>query len=268
MKLKDKKKSLISKIQELKSFVIAFSGGVDSTFLLAISYEILGEAVIAVTADSPLHSQQELSGAVGIAKDIGVAHIIIRSRELALPEFVQNNPNRCYLCKKALFSELLDIAAEKKKSHVVDGANLDDLDDFRPGMQATRELGIVSPLMEASLRKADIRALAKEMNLPTWNKPSNACLASRIPYGDSLSLKRLQMVADAEAVLLEMGLDRCRVRHHGDVARIEVTDQGMQRLWIADNRRTVVERLRKIGFIHVALDLEGYIQGSMNRGLT
>ena len=268
MKLKDKKKSLISKIQELKSFVIAFSGGVDSTFLLAISYEILGKAVIAVTADSPLHSQQELSAAKSIAKNIGVAHIIIRSRELELPEFVQNNPNRCYLCKKALFSEILDIAAEKAISHVADGTNLDDLDDFRPGMQATRELGIISPLMEASLRKADIRMLAKEMHLPTWDKPSNACLASRIPYGDSLTQKRLQMVADAEAALLEMGFDRCRVRHHGDVARIEVPARRMQRLLIADNRLMVIERLRKIGFIHVALDLEGYIQGSMNRGLT
>lgn len=268
MKLKDKKKQLISNIRALKSFIVAFSGGVDSTFLLAVSHEILGDEVIAVTADSPLHPKTEKEAAIQLAKDIGVKHIVITSKEMGQPDFIQNSTNRCYLCKTMLFNDMLSIAREKDIPSVVHGANIDDLQDIRPGMRAAKVLGIASPLIEASLAKDDIRELSKEMGLKTWDKPSMACLASRIPYGVTLSLKRLGMVEDAEAVLLEMGFGSCRVRYHGDVARIEIPMTDIPHVFIKDVQRNIVKRLRSIGFIHVSLDLEGYVQGSMNRGVS
>jgi uncharacterized protein len=266
MNLMDKKKRLILNLRSLKSFIVAFSGGVDSTFLLAISHENLGDKVLAVTADSPLHPKTEKEAAIRLAKIIGVEHMVIKTTEMEQPEFIQNSPNRCYLCKTMLFARMLSLAEEKGIPAVIHGANLDDLQDFRPGMRAAEEMGIVSPLIDASLGKEEIRKLSKEMGLTTWDKPAMACLASRIPYGISLSLKRLQMVADAEAVLHAVGLDNCRVRHHGDVARIEIPVTDMPTIITADVRRKIFEKLRRIGFVHVSLDLEGYVQGSMNRG--
>jgi uncharacterized protein len=268
MKLKDKKKRLISNIHALKSFIVAFSGGVDSTFLLAVSHEILGDNVLAVTANSPLHPKIETEAAIQLAKDIGVKHRVITSKETDHPDFIQNSTNRCYLCKTMLFNDLLRMAREKGIPGVVHGANIDDLQDFRPGMRAAEALGIASPLIEAALAKDDIRKLSKEMGLKTWDKPSMACLASRIPYGVTLSLKRLRMVEDAEAVLLEMGFGSCRVRYHGDVARIEVPVTDIPQVFIKEVQRNIVEKLKNIGFVHVALDLEGYVQGSMNRGVS
>lgn len=268
MDLKDKSERLTARIRALKSFVVAFSGGVDSTFLLAVAHGILGDAVLAVTAASPLHPPSETESAIQLARAIGAPHMVIGSSEMNLPEFVENRPDRCYLCKTMLFTELTDIARKKGFNLVADGANMDDLQDFRPGMKATRELGIVSPLMEASLGKADIRKLSKEMQLPTWNKPAMACLASRIPYGVSLTPDRLKKVAEAEAILWRAGFGACRVRYHGSVARIEIPLQQVEALFREDTRRDIVKQLRAVGFDHIAVDMEGYTQGSMNRGVS
>jgi uncharacterized protein len=265
MKLMDKRKQLVSNLQALQSVVIAFSGGVDSTFLLAVAHEVLGNAVLAVTADSSIHAEAEHAVAMKMAKAIGVAHITIQSREMTLPEFIRNDSNRCYVCKKSLFSDLLHLAEQHGIPHVLHGANLDDVRDFRPGMKAAHELGIVSPLLQASLTKADIRLLAKEMNLPNWAKPANACLATRIPYGVALSQTNLKMVANAEDVLQTLGFETCRVRHHGKVARIEIPVNDMMRLLKPETSAVIIEKLKRIGFVHVALDMAGYVSGNMNR---
>lgn len=268
MNLKDKRERLIRKIQAMGSFVVAFSGGVDSTYLLAVSHQILGNAIMAVTAASPLHPAEEIESAIQLAESMGVEHMVVESQEMNHPEFVQNRADRCYLCKTMLFGELLDIARMKGFGLVADGANMDDLADFRPGMKATRELGIVSPLMDVSLGKEEIRTLSREMQLPTWNKPAMACLASRIPYGVPLTPDRLEKVARAEAVLREAGFRQCRVRYHGDVARIEIPLAQITSIFSQEMKAHIVQELRRIGFNHISVDMEGYTQGSMNRGIS
>lgn len=263
-----KKKRLIAILKAYESLVVAFSGGVDSTFLLAATQEALGDRVTAVTADSPIHSRREIREALETAKALGVKHIVVPFAEMTAPGFAANPPDRCYSCKQIIFSEIIRIAASMGVERVAHGVNLDDLGDYRPGLKAAEEMGVVAPLADAGLSKADIRALSRRMGLATWNKPSMACLASRIPYGRPITPGVLKMVEAAEEILQGLGFSGCRVRHHGDVARIEMAARDVSRATRSAVRSQILKGLKDIGFTHVAVDLEGYVQGSLNRALT
>jgi len=264
---RSKKERLIQRLGKFDALMVAFSGGVDSAFLLAAAREALGEKVVAATAVSPIHPRREQDEAVGFVRDRGIDHILFPSNELGIPEFVANGIDRCYHCKAALSEKLLQIASEKGVDHVAHGANVDDLQDYRPGFRAAQEAGIIAPLIDAQLCKAEIRFLAKEMGLSQWDKPAMACLASRFPYGCPITEKGLNMVELAEEFLLDEGFSGIRVRHHGAVARVEVDPLDLEKMVREDTRKAVMETFRRIGFEHVALDLEGYVSGKMNRGI-
>lgn len=265
--LQNKKRRLEEILGRMDGLVVAFSGGVDSTFLLAVARRVLGDRVTAVTAESPLHSRREHQAAVAIARRLGARHRLAAAGEMAIPEFVANNRDRCYVCKKHVLGEVLRIAAQEGAPHVAHGVNVDDLGDYRPGLKAAEEMGVRAPLLEAGLTKSEIRTLSRRMRLPTWNKPSMACLASRIPYGTPITAEALGKVESAEEVLHAAGFKAFRVRLHGPVARIEVDDRGLKKLMAGPLRADIVQQLRALGFQHVAVDLEGYVQGSLNRGL-
>jgi len=262
-----KKRRLIEILKKYSTVVVAFSGGVDSTFLLAAAREALGSGVTAVTVDSPIHSRREIREARAIANDLGVKHIVVPFGELTAPGFVTNPPERCYTCKQFIFAEIIRVAASLEARRVAHGVNMDDLKDYRPGLKAAEEMGVASPLAEAGLTKADIRALSRKMRLPTWNKPSMACLASRIPYGRPITREALLMVEMAEESLLQLGFDGSRVRHHGAVARVEVAQRDLKKTLRKEIRAEILKRLKQIGFKYVAVDLEGYVQGSLNRAI-
>lgn len=244
---------------------VAFSGGVDSTFLLKAAREALGDRVLAVTAQSCFFPRRELNEANDFCAREHIRHEICVCDELNVPGLRENPRNRCYLCKRALFEKMIALAASCGFGCVAEGSNMDDMGDYRPGLQAVAELGVKSPLRDAGLYKAEIRVLSKELGLPTWNKPSFACLASRFVYGEPLSEEKLNMVERAEQLLLELGLTQMRVRVHGDVARIEALPE--QFALVMQNRERLAAEFKKIGFGYAALDLQGYRTGSMNETL-
>jgi len=250
-----------------KENLVAFSGGVDSTFLLAVAHEILGEKSIAATASSEIHPKRELREAGDFTGKRDIKHIVFSSDEMSLPVFVSNGTDRCYHCKRHLFDSIFAIAKENSITHVAHGANLDDLNDYRPGFRAAKETGVIAPLIDAGLNKEEIRFLSREMGLSTWNKPAMPCLATRIPYKSLITGKKLKMIEQAETFLLEHGFTGIRVRHHGAMAKIEVNSGNLKDILSEKLRGNILEKFRDIGFKHIALDLEGYVPGKMNRSL-
>ena len=265
--LSGKYQSLLQLLKGLQSAAVAFSGGVDSTFLLAAAYEALGDKAVAVTARSLSFPKRELDAACQFAAEKGIRQVIVDSEELNIEGFSKNPVNRCYLCKSCLFTKLREVARQLGLQSVIEGTNADDTGDYRPGMKAITELGIFSPLKEVGFTKEEIRALSKAMGLPSWDKPAMACLASRFPYGEEITAEKLRMVDAAEQLLLDMGIRQVRVRCHGSLARIETDENGFVALTEPYQRERVHRAFRQIGFSYTALDLIGYRTGSMNEPL-
>ncbi len=265
MTYSDKYKYLINYLKGLDKVVVAFSGGVDSTFLLKAAKEALDNNVKAITIASPYIPKWEIEEAKELAKKIGVKHEII---EVPVSDEIRANPeNRCYICKKIVFGMIKDIAKKQGFHYVLDGSNLDDTKDYRPGMKALKEIDIKSPLLDAKLTKAEIRKLSKELDLSTWDKPAYACLLTRIPYGNELKEEEFVRIEEAEKYLMSIGFRAVRVRSHGDVARIEVPKDDIKKLFDEELLEEISQRLKKVGFKYVSLDLEGYRMGSLNETL-
>ena len=262
-----KKEKLCAILHSFEDLAVAFSGGVDSTFLLHIAHEVLNDRVIAVTAAPAFVPVRELQEARSFCVTRGIRQIVIPAEELNIDSVRHNPPDRCYHCKKEIFGRILAAAAEEGIHMVAEGSNTDDTGDYRPGMKAIRELDVRSPLLEAGLSKADIRTLSRELNLATWNKSSFACLASRFVYGEAITDERLSMVDQAEQLLMDLDFQQFRVRIHGDLARIEVLPEDLPRFAEADTRALIYQKMKDLGFTYVTLDLAGYRTGSMNEVL-
>lgn len=265
--IQEKYQALKENLSSLGSVAVAFSGGVDSTFLLKAAHDALGDHAIAVTASSCSFPERELREAKAFCEQNGITHIVCKSEELNIEGFRQNPVNRCYLCKHELFEKIWDIARERGICAVAEGSNLDDNGDYRPGLIAVAELRVKSPLREIGFNKKEIRQLSKELGLPTWNKQSFACLSSRFVYGETISEEKLEMVEKAEQLLLDLGFHQVRVRIHDRIARIEVLPEELGRLVKDEYRTKIYETCKKLGFSYVTLDLGGYRTGSMNETL-
>ena len=265
-----KEQALFATLADVPSLIVAYSGGVDSAYLAWAATHVLGPRAICVTADSPSYPERHRALAIQIAKDFGLAHEVVHTNEMARPEYRANPANRCYHCKTELYTHLSALARERGIAAIADGSNADDRGDYRPGRQAAREYGVISPLDAVGLTKAEIRDLSHRIGLPTWDEPASACLSSRIPYFSEVTDAKLRMIEQAESVLRSLGFRICRVRHHGETeptARLEIGRDEMARAVEPDVAETIDRELRALGYRHVTLDLRGYRLGSLNDAL-
>lgn len=254
-------------IRSYRSAIVAFSGGVDSAYLAFIANEELGDRALAVTGDSASYPTIQRTLAEQITLQFGIRHRVIFTREFDDPNYTSNPANRCYFCKSELYTKLNQLALEGGFQVICDGTNADDIGDYRPGRQAASEMGVLSPLVECGMTKADIRELSKRAGLPTWNEPASACLSSRVPYGQVVTIEKLSMIDKGEIALKQLGFHQVRVRHHGDIARIEIAEDEMSRALDPEMAKRMYASLKALGFKYVSLDLEGYRTGSLNEGL-
>lgn len=259
-----KLKNLEEILESLQSVIVAYSGGIDSAFLAVVATNILGERALAVTAHSPSLAQAELNNAVELANNMRLNHRVIETAEVERPDYKQNTTARCYFCKDELYTQLGDIARAEGYISIANGTNLDDMSDFRPGMQAAKKYGVHSPLAEAEFTKSDVREQSRIIGIPVWDKPSQACLSSRIPYGTVVTVETLTKIAKAEAFLNDLGLRQCRVRHHDNIARIEVEPSEFAQLIKTSVRESLVRHFKSIGYTYVTMDLLGFRSGSLN----